>query len=1624
LTATLYLDFGDRFAGGTLTDTQGNLRAATVNGPRLEDASNLGFVLPDATNLTFTTFDAEVANAALDYNGSGGAGDAADAAALRAAIVSLVQRYYEPFDITVVALTSTFQSVNGHMVRAAQTLADVTATLGANNGDAEHWDAYAFVTGLTAAAPRGIPGGLNGQAGGGNFDGTNTTDDTVVNIVNHAFTNLLGTAGLTAADADTALAHLIAHEAGHSFGLEHTVNSTAAPNDTERISISDVMAQFYNSAGLTFGVGADQRANYVMFSRFPVNTVDGTPATQNSGQDLLNDTEIGAAPGARAYITGTGAFDRISVNRVDATNATVTVNAYRESSYTNLIGTFTYQVAYTSGLLIDMGFGDDEVTIDGRLDAGMTLDIVVRGMAGSDQVIVDGHGAATGSYRPAGATVSSLDGSTSVEGRIEIGSTTIDFREFEVTSLVTIQNLVALTLFSPAGADAFFVTNSTTAGRGRIRGTVNDGVDFVPLEFSGIQSVTIDAGNNDNGGASPNDAVFLFDTLAANGLQNFVVDTGAGDDTFLTFAPSLNLPVSGGSIRFLGGSGTDGLKDFSGVNRRWTVTGTGAGTLESAQFTGVENLTGGTQADTFVFLSGGSILGSVDGDAGSDTVDLSDLPSRALALTAQGFVDGYDGSSFGVGAGFQNINAIRGSTLGQTDRLTGLNENSTWLFGPGSHTYQSDLSLEALSLVNFESFTGGSANDLFQFQAGGAISGGVNGAAGADVLDLSDRNASTISLTALGNVDGYNGGAFGAGAGSQFSNINEIRGSAAGTPDVIVGLDADSTWTIATGAEAYRVNASAESLALANFETFRGGSLIDTFNVNRVDAARTLEGQGGNDFFDIGNGDLANIQAALTVLSGAGNNDRIRIDDDGNAASVDYNVTPTMVTSSPRGNAANRGFAGITYDGSTESLELFGTNSANTFDVTPSLTTAFIIDGSDPATGTVPPRSGDYLRINFTNVQGQSLELDPNVPGAGIWQFTSGHQAVAFRDIERFNGIETDVVYSNQGGFATAEVRVFDAVTGRLRLTIPASRLYGPSYVGGVRAVTGDLNGDGIPDVLIAPLSGTNPTIYAFDGVTGRQLFKFNPYAGIAHYYGAEVAIGDVNGDGWNDIVVSPGKMQSAPIRVFNGNPNARALNAPPPQIGADLYPFGRGVLTGEMSIAVADQNVNGDANRGRIVVGTSFRNAATIRSFELNGGVFTQVPGSEFKPLSPAAKNAPRVTTGDVNGDGVDDIVLTAGIEQSSVLAAYSATGQMLMTPVTVSNDPFSSVWNPLFIDAHDNDGDGRVETVSSFRSVNGIVGTVTKLGLPSGGVAGTYTANLGKLLDLSGIWVSNGTLMTYRQDGTQIQVSDSNGRFLRALSLSGTKLTLTTSVIALGTVDHNVIRFTDGTVAERLDLTGYYIHNGNLARIEQQGAELKIFDGTGKLSGGQILSPTTLSATNFGLTATIRFDGLSWSDNSTWTRIDLGEQFKVGTKTASLTQYGNRLVMVNALGQTSAVIFKDATTLRALDFGLDVFVLRGGLQIGVNGEKWFKAETLLGKASNRDVKITVQGGNIAFTDALGRKLAATVTGPNRLNVQTLGGATIERGRIVFDSGLIWYGFDSKLLNSLVYDRNLALLV
>jgi hypothetical protein len=515
LTSTLYVDFGDNFpvGGFTLTNGQfgGNLGSGGsggLSGPGLGYASTeLLRFLPASQRVTF------------DYNGSGGV-NAQDWIDLRAATLAMVQRYYEPFDVNVV-MAPVLNNTS-----SATYFADIQAQLNAGpavTGERDCWVFSVYGTVASSGVSIGLDGGFYGIASGRDIGLNNANDDSCLVAADRVFANFGN------ANADTAFAYTTAHEAAHNFGLRHTSNVA--------LSNSDVIV---SSAGTT------NRTNFNHFTRYPLSIGAGTA---NNHDRYASTGVLGLNSNAPVYVTGTGEHDIITLTRTSATTASVTVQAFTNATYTTPVTvpgiggtTYSYTLTFnaTNGILIDSGFDNDRIIIDGTL----SVPIRIRGMGSTDQLIVNGGGAATGSFTPNASAPVGYDGNASFGGTLVVGSTTINILEFEAASTIEVNGVTTFTHRTPNAVDNVTV-DTVIGGRFRVTGT-SGGVTMIPL-IADATNLIVDTATNDTKSGNDTITVLLAGVVAAG--RSVSVDSGLGADTvnIQSLAASTILSVSAGA---------------------------------------------------------------------------------------------------------------------------------------------------------------------------------------------------------------------------------------------------------------------------------------------------------------------------------------------------------------------------------------------------------------------------------------------------------------------------------------------------------------------------------------------------------------------------------------------------------------------------------------------------------------------------------------------------------------------------------------------------------------------------------------------------------------------------------------------------------------------------------------------------------------------------------------------------------------------------------------------------------------------------------------------------------------------------------------------------------------------
>ena len=260
-----------------------------------------------------------------------------------------------------------------------------------------------------------------------------------------------------------------------------------------------------------------------------------------------------------------------------------------------------------------------------------------------------------------------------------------------------------------------------------------------------------------------------------------------------------------------------------------------------------------------------------------------------------------------------------------------------------------------------------------------------------------------------------------------------------------------------------------------------------------------------------------------------------------------------------------------------------------------------------------------------------------------------------------------DVVVSANGkrigdsdSYYPGRVFVFSGANGALLRTLNNPTPQGLVTFGGSVAGVGDVNRDGVPDVLVGdPSQGR---AFVFNGTNGQQLYTLdNPTSQAFTAFGGSVAgVGDVNGDGVPDLLVGAswqdvgGNYAHGRAFVFSGATGdlLHTLDHPMPQ---EYAQFGDAVA--------GIEDVNNDSVPD-LLVGASFFDIAD----DVDQGqvlIFSGADGSLLRTIDDPTAQASTPSfghsvagVGDVNGDGVPDVLVGAPLLYAPKFGDYRYQG------------------------------------------------------------------------------------------------------------------------------------------------------------------------------------------------------------------------------------------------------------------------------------------------------------------------------------------------------------------------------
>ena len=250
-------------------------------------------------------------------------------------------------------------------------------------------------------------------------------------------------------------------------------------------------------------------------------------------------------------------------------------------------------------------------------------------------------------------------------------------------------------------------------------------------------------------------------------------------------------------------------------------------------------------------------------------------------------------------------------------------------------------------------------------------------------------------------------------------------------------------------------------------------------------------------------------------------------------------------------------------------------------------------------------------------------------------------------------------------------VRVLD---GEDRHELFALDPFEASFTGGVYVAAGDVTRDGVPDLVVTPDEGGGPRVRVFSGAGFGQVADFFGIDDPNFRGGCRAAVGDLDGDGVGDLVIAAGFGGGPRVAGFGGKTLASGT---PVRSFPDFLAF-EPELRGGTYVAAGDFDGDGKAE---VVAGGGPGGGPRVivfRGSDLLAGVRIRV--SDFFAGDDGERGGARVAVKEFDGGAGAELVVGSG--SGGLVTAYAGADLIGRSPSALfALDAFPGTFNGVFV-------------------------------------------------------------------------------------------------------------------------------------------------------------------------------------------------------------------------------------------------------------------------------------------------------------------------------------------------------
>ena len=397
-------------------------------------------------------------------------------------------------------------------------------------------------------------------------------------------------------------------------------------------------------------------------------------------------------------------------------------------------------------------------------------------------------------------------------------------------------------------------------------------------------------------------------------------------------------------------------------------------------------------------------------------------------------------------------------------------------------------------------------------------------------------------------------------------------------------------------------------------------AIAETQPAGFVDGPEEVADTNGPDTVIVGNDIFSNVVLAPFPIRGPFNFGEFRVLAQGPLVPIDFFppqpvVPPTVVDPSKRE---------------------FLTSTPSTLPVVPPAVAPLL--PTSPNFGAFSPSAGrapQYLSLSEDTGDGIIRVMDF---GAGVERFRfrpfpdyAGGLRTSTADVTG-DGIPDFVVVPGFGGGPI--VRVYDGSTGGEIATWMA---FEPSFRGGLQIAAADFNGDGRADIIVTPDAGGGPIVRGYDGRTFAETINFfaldDTFRG-----GLRLGAGDLNNDNADDLLVTAGVGGGPRVAGYDG----RTLTTTQNRMFGDFFAFAPELRNG---FWISGGDINGDGFADIVLgAGLGGGPRVAVYSGQSLIASSTTITIADFFGGDVNSRTGARVKALDLTNDGRAEVITTGG--------------------------------------------------------------------------------------------------------------------------------------------------------------------------------------------------------------------------------------------------------------------------------------------------------------------------------------------------------------------------------------------